>query len=85
MQYLTCKVTYVTLDFMNCKDFAKRVREKRKEKGLTQQQLANLSHVSRMTIYRLEAGKVKPAHNNRIKILEVLEMEDLEKNELQVQ
>lgn len=36
------------------------LRKIRKRKGLTQEQLAQLSHIHRVSIARYETGKVKP-------------------------
>ena len=39
-----------------------KMREARKEKGLTQQELADLSHVSIKQIAKIEKGKINPSY-----------------------
>lgn len=58
------------------------LREKRLEKGLTLQQLAELSSVHYVKIHQIETGKIKPeniALKNAIKLAKALEcsVEDL--------
>lgn len=51
------------------------LREKRKEKGLTLKQLAELSGVHYMKIHQIETGKIKPENitlRNAIKLAEAL-------------
>lgn len=52
------------------------LREKRLEKGLTLQQLAELSGVHYMKIHQIETGKIKPANvtlKNALKLAKALE------------
>ena len=46
---------------MQAMSFGERLRRRREEKGMTQQQLAALLGVSRQTIISLESGKYNPS------------------------
>lgn len=55
------------------------IREIRQERGLTQDQLAELSRVPRICISRYESGKYYPSLSNAMKLAKVLgvSVEDL--------
>jgi DNA-binding XRE family transcriptional regulator len=55
------------------------IREIRQERGLTQDQLAELSRVPRICISRYESGKYYPSLSNAMKLAKVLNVsvEDL--------
>ena len=46
---------------MNEQEFAQRLRQYRKDKGMTQQELADLVGVSRQTIMQLERSRYNPS------------------------
>lgn len=48
------------------------VREKRKEKGLTQQDVAKAIGLSRISVNKIEQGKCKPKLSNAKKLGELL-------------
>jgi len=48
------------------------IREIRQERGLTQDQLAELSRVPRICISRYESGKYYPSLSNAMKLAKVL-------------
>lgn len=50
-----------------------KIRQKRIAKEMTQEDLANLSGMTRMTIFRLENGQQKPKMNKLIPIAKALE------------
>ena len=50
-----------------------RIGRLRKQLGLTQKQLANLSGVSQSLIAKIESGKIDPAHSKVVQILSALE------------
>ncbi len=49
-----------------------RLRELRKERGLTQTELAVLTEINRVTIARYELGLIKPGSENLIKLTKAL-------------
>ena len=51
---------------------AEKIRELRKEKGLTQNELAEISHVPRICIARYETGEHQPGMGNAQKIASAL-------------
>lgn len=53
------------------------VRKARKRKGLTVEQLANMTGVGRATIYNIEADKTSPRMDNMLAIMRVLDYEIL--------
>lgn len=54
-------------------EFGKKVTQLRKEKGLTQEELACKVKVSTRTIQRIEAGKGEPSNFSKCNLCEVLE------------
>jgi uncharacterized Tic20 family protein/DNA-binding Xre family transcriptional regulator len=66
---------------MNQPDLGLKVSELRKEKGLTQEQLAEVCEVTPRTIQRIESGEVEPRAFTRNSLSNVLEF-DLGKNDL---
>jgi len=54
-------------------EFGKKVALLRKEKGFTQEELAEMIHLSTRTIQRIEAGKGEPSHLSRCKLCDILE------------
>lgn len=52
--------------------FGKRLRELRKEKGLTQKELGEKIGVGRTTISEYESGKIVPRQDGLVKLAEVL-------------
>jgi transcriptional regulator with XRE-family HTH domain len=63
-------------------DLGLKVSELRKEKGFTQEQLAEVCEVTPRTIQRIESGEVEPRAFNRNSLSNVLEF-DLGKNDLE--
>lgn len=55
-------------------DYRQLITEKRKEKGLSQNQLAGILGVSQPFMNQIESGKRKPSIDILIKICEVLEI-----------
>jgi y4mF family transcriptional regulator len=53
----------------------KTIRQRRKELGITQPDLAELASVSKNTLYKLERGQSNPSLNVLNKFAEVLGME----------
>ena len=51
------------------------VKKARKKKGLTAEQLADMSGVTISTIYNIEADKVSPRMDNMLAIMRVLDYE----------
>jgi uncharacterized Tic20 family protein len=66
---------------MNQPDLGLKVSELRKEKGFTQEQLAEFCEVTPRTIQRIESGEVEPRAFTRNSLSNVLEF-DLGKNDL---
>ena len=58
---------------MSNKDFNNRIKELRKKKGLSQDELANLSGLSLRTIQRIEGNETNPLGDTKRKILKILE------------
>lgn len=54
------------------------MKQRRKQLGLTQSQLAILSGVSQSLVTKVEAGKLVPSYANAKKLFDVLEARDLE-------
>jgi DNA-binding XRE family transcriptional regulator len=52
--------------------FVLKLKEFRQKRGLTQQELANLVHLHRVTIASFESGKNNPTLENMLKFCEVL-------------
>lgn len=57
---------------MNDKDFNNRIQELRKNNGLSQNELANLSGLSLRTIQRIENGETNPIGDTKRKIIKAL-------------
>lgn len=57
---------------MNNTDFANELKTKRMESGLSQSQLASLTHLSRYSINRFENGKANASEETRNLILRCL-------------
>lgn len=55
-------------------DIGKRIAELRKERGLNQEQLAELSILSRVTIAKYESGRVEPGAQALSRIADALEV-----------
>ena len=53
--------------------FGKRMREARVEKGMTQEKLAQLMHVSRRTVGGWEVGQNEPSMEQVIELTKILE------------
>ena len=51
------------------------VKKARKRKGLTVEQLADMSGVGRATIYNIETNKTSPRMDNMLAIMRVLDYE----------
>ncbi|MCH5224771.1 MAG: helix-turn-helix transcriptional regulator [Muribaculaceae bacterium] len=62
---------------MNSKEFGAILRERRKEVGITQQELADLAEVNINTIVTIERGDGNPKIQTIIGICEVLGLEIL--------
>lgn len=58
---------------MDNKDFNKEIKELRNKKGLSQEELANLSGLSLRTIQRIEKDKTNPLGDTKRKIIKILE------------
>ena len=58
----------------NNNTFGKRLQQIRKQKGLTQEKLAELACVHEKNISKLELGTYKPSFDTLNKILKVLDM-----------
>lgn len=56
------------------KVFPKRLKELRQKKGLTQQEIADLLHVNRVTYTNWEKGNREPNFETIIKIADLLEV-----------
>ena len=56
------------------KIFFKRLRELRFRYGLTQQEIADLVHVNRVTYTNWEKGKREPSFENLIKLADLFEV-----------
>lgn len=54
--------------------FLQRLKELRLKKGLTQQQIADLVHVNRVTYTNWEKGKREPSYENLVKLADLLEV-----------
>ncbi len=54
--------------------FPQRLKELRLEKGLTQQEIADLVHVNRVTYTNWEKGKREPSFENLFKLADLLEV-----------
>ena len=52
-------------------DFAKRLRELRQEKGMTQQQIAALLNLKQQSYLRYENGTGKPSLNTLIRLTQI--------------
>lgn len=55
-----------------------KIKEFRKEKNITQEELASLVEVTRQTIISLEAGRYNPSLELAYRIKEVLSLENIE-------
>ncbi len=55
-------------------DYRTRIREKRKEKGLSQERLAKLVQVSQPFIAEIESGRKKPSVDVLMRICAVLDI-----------
>ena len=55
-------------------DYRTLIREKRKEKGLSQERLAKLVQVSQPFIAEIESGRKKPSVDVRMRICAVLDI-----------
>ena len=53
-------------------EFGERRKQYRKQKGLTQQELADLLGVSNKSVSRWESGKMAPSEKNAQKLKEIL-------------
>lgn len=56
------------------KVFQERLKELRKQNGLTQQQLAEILHISQPSYIRYEAGTAEPTQENLIKIADTFDV-----------
>ncbi|WP_143989446.1 helix-turn-helix domain-containing protein [Streptococcus oralis] len=56
------------------KIFGKRLRKARKSKRLTQQEIADLVHVNRVTYTNWEKGKREPSFENLVKLADLLDV-----------
>lgn len=56
------------------KIFGKRLRKARKSKRLTQQEIADLVHVNRVTYTNWEKGKREPSFENLVELADLLEV-----------
>lgn len=54
--------------------FNEKLKMLRKKKGLTQQEIADLIHVNRVTYTNWEKGKREPSFENLIKLADLLEV-----------
>lgn len=63
-------------------NFNERIRELREKKGLSQEELANLSGLSLRTIQRIEKGETNPLGDTKRKIVKILDfLPDLDFND----
>lgn len=53
-------------------EVGRRIRERRLERGLSQEQLAGLIYVERRTVHRLEAGATSPPLDRLLQIAHAL-------------
>lgn len=58
---------------MEAKRFGRKIREKRKERGLTSKQLAELCHINDGYVRQLESGKKIPSMPLLISLCQILE------------
>lgn len=70
MQYISCILQYL---YYICRIMNTKLKIARIEKGLSQEELADLCEVTRQTIGLIEKGKYNPTLNLCIKISQVLE------------
>lgn len=54
--------------------FPQRLKELRLKKGLTQQEIADLVHVNRVTYTNWEKGKREPSFENLVKLADLFEV-----------
>lgn len=54
--------------------FPQRLKELRQKKGLTQQEIADLVHVNRVTYTNWEKGKREPSFENLVKLADLFEV-----------
>lgn len=54
--------------------FSERLKELRLQHGLTQQEIADLVHVNRVTYTNWEKGKREPSYENLVKLADLLEV-----------
>ena len=54
--------------------FTNRLVQLRKKRGLTQQQIADLVHVNRVTYTNWEKGKREPSFENLVKLADLLDV-----------
>lgn len=54
--------------------FPQRLKELRLKKGLTQQEIADLVHVNRVTYTNWEKGKREPSFENIVKLADLLDV-----------
>lgn len=54
--------------------FGDNIKRLRKNKGLTQQEIADLVHVNRVTYTNWEKGKREPSYENLVKLADLLEV-----------
>lgn len=72
------------LELLEIGSFAYSLKNIRKEKKITQKQLAEEIHISENTIYNYESGKNKPNSNNRKKIIDFLEIKEFFISEVEI-
>lgn len=54
--------------------FSQRLKELRLKRGLTQQEIADLVHVNRVTYTNWEKGKREPSFENLVKLADLFEV-----------
>ena len=69
------QISYAYVDLSDAKQFGEGIRRFRKQRGLTQQQLADKAHCSIMYVSQLERGKETAELGKALNILKVLEVE----------
>ncbi|MFC1750741.1 helix-turn-helix domain-containing protein [Pseudomonadota bacterium] len=67
-------VTYPNIEHWNMADFSNNLIEIRKERGLTQQELADLLVIQPRLVGRWEQGKGKPQFDYILRLADVLEV-----------
>ena len=72
--YTYCCELYNVCEVENLRDYKELIRQKRQEKGISQNQLAKLVGISQPYMNQIETGVRNPTLPTLIKICEILEL-----------